>query len=468
MDSRTKLSPTLLSLISEYERYQTDKRPLYLTEKEYHQIIAFYEDDNELESAIDVIDRAMHRYPYRPDFLNVKARILIKLGKMSEAMGIIQQTEIVAPYQIENQLLKVNILIHENRLDEASSLIEDLKGYSSKADLGYVFIAEAFFYESTGEHGAMFQSLKQALILNPTNEEALQLMNACMAHSKNYEEAILIHKVVIDNHPYTPMAWFNLGHALACVGEYELAIDCLEYSFIIDPQFEQGYYDCAEYCIEFKKYDQALDIYIEALNVFGKEFDLLMSVAQCQFSLGMIDRAKRSLFEAIEMDAYNDEAYSLLAKCYLDNQDWHSVVKIINKAIYLENSNEEYYHILAVALDRQGKIEKAKTYYRKAAETGSEQELYWEDFLLFLFKNGQYVEALDVAIRADEFTFSDRLQYLKAAAYLVNGEKKEAFELLENALEDSFEAHHVIFELPERISNDKTVQSVITYFSNQE
>jgi tetratricopeptide (TPR) repeat protein len=466
MDSRIKLSPRLLSLISDYEQLVDQGKNVYLDDKEYHKIISYYEDELELDRALDTIEKAINQYAYRSDFLNLKTRMLIKKGLLEDALVTIEGAELVAPHDVELQLLKTNIFILQKRYDESINLLEELKTYCNKSDLQDVYVTEAFFYESIQEHDQMFESLKQALIINPNNDEALRLMTDSVDHSKNYEESILLHKIIVDNHPYNYLAWYNLGSAYGCVGEYQKAIDALEYSFIINPEFEQGYIDCAEYCCELKQHEVALEIYTEALEVFGPEFDMLINTAQCQYSLGLIDQAKRSLFEAIEIDSYSDEAFFLLAKCYIKNQDYHSAVKVLRKAISIENTVEEYYHLLGMAYHNLGIMDKASFYYKRAAEKGFEISSYWEDYILFLIDQKDYDKAHKMALKADNFTFSYKLMYINACTYILNDEIEKGLKLLEEALQDAFNDHTVIFSLPKEISENKDILSIITYYKN--
>lgn len=464
MDSRIKLSPTLLSLISEYELLIDQGSNIYLDDKEYHEIISYYEDELELDRALDTIEKAIKQYAYRSDFRNLKTRMLIKKGQLEDALSSIEAAELISPYEVELQLLKANVYILQKKYDEAIFLLDEIKTYCNKSDLQDVFVTEGFFYESIQEFDQMFQCLKQALIINPNNEEALLLMNESVDQSKHYEESILLHKIIVDKHPYNHLGWYNLGSAYGCVGEYQKAIDALEYSFIINPQFEAGYTDCAEYCCELKKFDQALNIYSEALEIFGPEFDLLMNIANCQYATKDIDNAKRSLFEAIEIDPYSDEALYLLAKCYIQNKDYIGAVKILKKAIAIENNVEEYFHALGQAYHKLDKFDKANYYYNRAAENGFEISTYWEDYILFLIERREFVKAMEIADKADKYTFSYKLLYLYAIVNIYNDDKSKGFDLLEEALTESYAEHVVLKMLPKEIADNPQVLSIIEYF----
>jgi tetratricopeptide (TPR) repeat protein len=391
---------------------------------------------------------------------------LLKKGFIEQAAEMVERAELVSPQELEIQFLKARIYIHQRQFNEAILLIDDLKAIATHSDLEDIYLVEAFFYENVQEFDLMFQCVKKALIINPNSEEALYAMNAAVEQSKNYEESILLHKVIVDNHPYNHLAWFNLGHSYASVGEYEKAIDALEYVYIISPQFEQAYLDCAQYCCELQQYDKALEIYEEALGIFGAEFDLLLSIAHCQYAIFEIDKAKRTLFEAIEMDSYSDEAYFLLAKCYMHNRDWNSAVKVLHKAISIECEVEEYFHALGMSFQQIDDNKRALYYLRKAAIKGCEQAVYWEDYVSFLVNQGDYKDAINALEDADRYTFSYRLQYLEAACFIGLGDIKKGLTSLEEALQESYEDHDILIKSPPAISENKEVMSIIAYYKN--
>lgn len=451
-------------MIEEFEQSQEEGRNIYLNDKEYQEIIQYYDEEGEFESALEVIESAIKQFSYRSDFLCLKGRLLIKKGKFDEAQDVIRRAELISPNDFELKLLRINILLYQKNYSDAISIIDDLKSVATDSEMEDVMIAEAFFYESIQEFELMFQSLKSSLIINPANEEALSMMNTAVERSRNFEESILIHKLIVDNHPYNYLAWYNLGHAYSSVNEYEKAVDALEYSFIINPTFQNGYYDCADMYFEQQNFEKALEIYYEAEQIFGPDFDLLMNKSRCEYALGLVDKAKRSLFEAIEMDSYSDEAYFILAKCYMENKDWNSAIKVLKKAVSLDSDIEDYYHALAICFREKMDLAKAKLYYKKAAYKGREQSTYWEDYISYLICLNALDEARLALQKADKYTFSYKLQYLEASIEVASGKIKEGLELLGDALDEAFDDHNILNSLPAAIYDNKEVKSIITYY----
>src|SRR5690606_22624009 len=136
-------------------------------------------------------------------------------------------------------------------------------------DLVDIALCEAYLYEKQKQYEKMFEALKEALRIDPSNEEALEKIWWSVENCKMYDESIVFHKELLDRDAYSYLAWFNLGQGHSCNGDYEEAIEAMEYSFLINPDFELGYLECAETCIQIGKYEQALRIYRELIDNFG-------------------------------------------------------------------------------------------------------------------------------------------------------------------------------------------------------
>lgn len=100
------------------------------------------------------------------------------------------------------------------------------------------------------EYEGMYQALRSALEWRPGHPEALEeRFGIAVEITRKYKESIVFHQALVDDHPYTALAWFNLGQALAYEAAYEDALEALEYAFLIDPAFEMAYREYIELCL---------------------------------------------------------------------------------------------------------------------------------------------------------------------------------------------------------------------------
>ncbi|HEX5624958.1 MAG TPA: tetratricopeptide repeat protein, partial [Saprospiraceae bacterium] len=317
MPKRTKPDYILSRLITEFEEQGSILTKDHWEEKSYIRLIQHYEKHCQFDKALEVTDLALRLYKYKPDFHLIQAKLLITSQKPLAAISVLEHAYTLAPFDQEIPLLKAKAYAISQQFDQSLRIISDLKCALLKADLTEILLVEAFIYETMKDFNKMFDTLRDALILNPNNHEALEQIWVSVEFSKKYEESVRLHQEIIDKNPYSYLAWYNLGHAYSCLGEYDKAVEALEYSFLINPHFEQGYLDCAELCLQISQHEKALRCYQEANDMFGPDAELIVYIAECLIKLERFKEAKLKLQKAVYHDPYNEEIFFYLGECYV-------------------------------------------------------------------------------------------------------------------------------------------------------
>lgn len=467
MEQRTKRDSALISLVSQFEANFENGNVEYLNEKSFFQLIKYYEDDREYDKALDVAKLALEQYRYRSDFYISLCRLYLKLNKIDKCLRNLEIAESIAPYENEIIILKVRALALTGEYDLAFTELDSLKTVSLKGDLVEVYLCEAEIYAEMSCHEQMFDSLKEALDLEPTNLEALERFWIATELSKRYIECADYMTYLIDKNPYNYFAWYNLGHALSFSGEYEKAIDAIEYSFIINPDFEEGYMECADLCCQVKDFGKALNVYTEAMEYFGEDNDLLINISECQMYLNKTSECKNNLYKAVKQDPYNDEIYFYLAECFSKEEKWYSAINAYHKAIEIEDGCGEYYLGLARAYVAVEDYNKATINFHLSVSDGPEQTHFWREFASFLLKLGLYHESLQILDEAEEYTFGADLLYCRAMVNFFLKNKKRGLKILEEALVEDFSLHTIIYKLAPELEVDKEISSMIQYFAGE-
>lgn len=464
MEPRTKRNLAIIKLVAEFEMRLEEGALNFVKEDSYNQLIHYYTNELQVDKALEVADLAISQYSYRSEFYISKAKLLIQINSLDEALSILEKAENIAPYELDISLLKSKIYAYSGLISESINILTELKTYSTDSDLSDVFLYESFIHEVSQDFPEMYNSLKQSLDFNNTNHEALERIWLAIELTKKYNDGANFHKHLIDNNAYNHLAWYNLGNAHACLGDYDKAIESLEYAIIIQSDFEYAYLDCADFCVQIQWYKKALDIYKDYIKVFGLNEDVLLNLAECHFELNQLDKAKFHLQKAIKTDPYNDEVYYKLAKCYSKEGNWHLAINAYHKAIAIEDSLEEYYFGLAESYFALGTYDKADFFFNKATILGPEDTMYWKSYAAFLIKIGKAKKALKVLAKAEEITFGADLLFCKGTALIKLGKRKEAYEIFEEAVLEDYFGHNIIFEIEPELSLDAELQSLIKYF----
>lgn len=467
MEHRTKRDAALVQLVSHFESSYEKGRVDFLREETINQLLSYYELGGQLDKAIEVVNIALDQYKYRSDFYITKARLLLHTKRVDECIEVLDVVQYIAPYETDIQILRARALATGDRFTEALDLLASIKAGAFVGDLVDIYICESHIYEVMKQFDSMYRSLLNAVEIDPLNPTVLSRLWVSIDLSRTYAESITLHHRLLDQNPYSYLAWYNLGHAYACVQEYDKAIDAMEYSFIIQPEFENGYIDCADICFSVGKYERALNIYEDAVEVFGEDSELLVYTAECQIILGRIADAKKCLFTAIKYDNYNDEAYYHLGQCYYKEEKWYSAINAFHKAVEIEDGTENYYLGLAKAFVAVEDYDKANYNFQLATETAPEVFIYWYEFATFLLRMRRYNDALDLLDLADDHTYAAELLYCRAMVHFFLKEKEEGLALLEEALTENFDIHPLIFEIAPEIEINQEIQSMLYYFSQE-
>ncbi len=466
MENKIKRDSALINLVSEFEFKFEQGEVGYLDEKVYLQLLEYYEDEYLFDKALEVVDYAIEQYKYRSEFYIIKARLLLCKTKVKDCLALLDIAENISPFEREISVIRARAHAINKDFTAAHNILDDLKLGATKSDSVDILIAESFIYEHMKDYNAMYDTLSNAVLIDSKNEEAMERIWISAELSRRYEDSVKLHLTIIDKDPYNYQAWYNLGHGYNCIWEYEKAIDALEYSFIINPEFESGYLDCADTCLQIRNYEKALEIYIEANNKFGPNNELMVNIAHCYIYLKRIGIAKQWLLKAIKLDGFNDEAYFLLGECYSRDQVWYNAINAYHKAIELENRREEYYLGLAKAYLAVEDYNKATVNFQMATQTGPEDTLYWKEYICFLIKMGLHDEAIQVLDEAEDHTYGPDLLYCRAVTEYFLKNKAECLELLEEALVEDYDQHTLIFEIAPELKLDKDINSMIKYFAD--
>jgi len=467
MNQNTTTNPLLKNLVSDFESVISNGSEGYFDEKEYHSLISYYEKASMYEKALEVLSLALQQFEFRSEFYLAKAKLLLNIGQLEQSYKYLDKAENVAPFEVEIKILRAKVLAEDDRNVEALNLLDTIKSGCLSADLAEICISESYIFEKMKQFDLMFSSLSEALEIDASNTEALDRIWLSAELSRGYLKSITLHKRILDKDPYNYLAWYNLGHAYSSIGEYEEAIISLEYSFIINGDFKNGYLDCADLCFQLKKYEKSLEYYKDAQELFGPDTELNLFIAECHLKLEQTKEAKSNLFSALKVDPYNEDLYYNLAECYSKEKSWYKAINAYHKAISIDDNREEYYLGLALAYAAIDNDEKAIINFKKSTMTGMEQPEYWLAFCSYLIRKGMISDALMILNESEDFTYSAGLLYCRAACSFIENNTVEGLTILEEALLEDFFQLDILYTINPEFKINTQIQAIIRYYASE-
>ncbi|MEM1323993.1 MAG: tetratricopeptide repeat protein [Bacteroidota bacterium] len=456
----------LHDLVFQYEVMSQKGKVLKLEETAFLQLIDFYEEKQSPEKALQIVEFGLAQHQLSSDLHIRMARLQLQNQKIELALEFLDRAESFGHHQKELKFLRAKALTMTQNYHEALSLLYEIKQlhYVTKEELSDIHFQEATVYEKQELFDQMFYALKQALLENPANQRAMERMWISVELSRKHEESIYFHRALLDDDPYAYQAWFNLGHAYYSMNKYEKAIEAFEYAFVINDKFELAYRDYAEVCFELKRFDKALKCYLEALEHFDSDPDILAKVGECYEYLGNVAKAKIYFFRALNMDPRSDEVYFHIGECYAAENHLESALHFYKQAIKIDDRREDYLSSLANTYYRLGRPDKALPLFRKAIEIAPEQTSYWTEYAGYLLEMGRVYEAIELMEDAEINSIGAEIQYCKAVCHFKLGQRVQALNCTGEGLMENFAAHKLLFELAPELQADKDVKAIIRYY----
>lgn len=452
------------ALVLQYESSAKNGKTLFFDENSFLQLIDFYQHEEQLEKAIEVANQAIERYLFSTDFYLRKAELLIDAGKEKAALQTLDQTESFAPGQLDIVLLKAEALTYMDQGSEALELLWEAVPIADKSELGNLYLVESLVYEFNQDYEKMFNVLKHAALLDPKNDEILERIWVAVELSRKYKQSITLHKKVINKHPYSYMAWYNLGHAYAYLGNYKDAIEAYEYAFIINEKFEPALRDCADLCFETGYFKKAIKYYLELFNDAEVDSDLFQRVGECYQQLGNFHTAAQYFRKAINRDPLNDEGYYHLGECYAYHSRWKEATRYYEKALEIEDQREEYFSALGVAKSELGEYELAEDMFRRSVEIAPEEGKYWLEYASFLIGYDRAEDALSLLVVAEITADTAQMQFAQVACLFNLGRRKEACRMLWHVMEEGGEHYNIMFDLLPELEHDVEIHTILSSY----
>ncbi len=414
------------------------------------------------------------------------------LAKKAVQLGLEQH-----PSSIQLKLMKVEILVFEDQLQEANKMLKSIEAVEPHND--EVFIQKALILSKKKQHVEAISILKQSLqyIDDPADiwsmmgmeylylddfenarlnfakcidvdyEDYSSLYNIvyCFDMQENHEDAIKFLNSYVDKNPYCEIAWHQLGKQYSELGMYKEALTSFDYSVLIDESFIGGYLEKAKALEELNQYEEAVKNYLITLELDDPTAFAYKRIGECYEKLDNVHTAIHFYKKAVHEDPLLDKGWMLLTNaCYKEN-DFQKALYYIKKAIEIDEGNAFYWR-------RCGDINLKLNFYEEAVkafytciELGDQEiEIYTAlaDILLFL---GEFNDALKIVIKAKKIyrEFAE-IEYRLCGLFMILDKEEYSLTHLKNALAIDYEYHSIIKELYPTVFDNKRIQGILSSY----
>ena len=290
-------------------------------------------------------------------------------------------------------------------------------------------------YDDYEEFDKVFDCLKLILEDDPTNEEALYKICFWTDFTGRNEESILLHTQIIDEYPYSELAWFNLGAAYQGLKLYEKAIDSYLYAVTIDEKFDYAYRNMGDAYLRLRKFKEAIDVLERVLELSRPEDVIYEAIGHCYHKLGNYAQARFHYKKASHLNPDDSKLFYKMALTYINEDQWESAVKHLENALRIQKLSPEYNLAMGECKMNLNQFKEAIQYFGHVVRSRPKSVSGWEALIRCLFKAEFYDEAMEQCIAALKITEGKTLFifYLSASLFALK-KTKEAMLQLEKAM----------------------------------
>ena len=218
--------------------------------------------------------------------------------------------------------------------------------------------------------------------------------------------------------------------------EYNLAINALDYSILIDDFFSAAYYEKARILELLFRFEEAAETYHATFEFDGTSGYAYYKMGICYLQLHKEKKAESHFYKAIKEDPDLEEAYYELALMKDEAKEWDEAVFLINKAVELDFENWKYQQVSALIHQRAGKLDEAKIIYSDLIKSGYFESDTFIQYSELLNDLCEFEEALDVLAEGiKKLPSAASLYFHLAGFFFIQGKEMEGAIQLRDALD---------------------------------
>ncbi|KMK76426.1 tetratricopeptide repeat protein [Alkalihalobacillus pseudalcaliphilus] len=364
------------------------------THDQLYSIAEIYYELGHLKEAKEILEELMVLYPDEGAVLIQLAEILIDLDEEDEAIELLLEIKDHDPIFLQAQLLLAD-LYQMQALDEVAEQ-KLLMAAKQAPEEVIVSFGLGDFYLGRGDYQKSIPYLKKALHQKSELPEEVRIeLKLAEAYSAGgqFEEALHYYKEGLKDY-FEPHALFGYGFTAYQVGDMVLAIEQLEALKALDPDFTSLYPYLAKAFEAENRLDEAMDALRAGMTVDDYNDQLYLLAGKLSFKQQDPQQGIDYLRQAIAINPSNLEATQTLAAYLKSEQQYEELLELLDHIDDLgEGGDPLLTWYKANAFHQEEQFELANQNYQEVISHFQEDPDFLEDFIQFLFENGERKKA---------------------------------------------------------------------------
>ncbi len=452
--------------LSRFESMLKTNKVFFFDSEEFEEIILHYLDIGKTTLAKKALKLALDQHPRSTGLKLVQVEMLIFEDKLDQAEKMLNDLYAIEPQNEEIYIQKANIYSKRDQHEKAVELLKTALQYTDDFADVYNLIGMEYLFMDQLELAK--ENFISCLEEDFEDQSALYNVVYCFEFLDQSQAAIDYLMNYIEQNPYSEIAWHQVGRLNYGLKKYEEALYAFDYATLIDEAFLGAFMEQAKTLERLKRYDEAIECYTRTIELDDPTSYALLRIGKCHEKLGHKKLALEFFTKTVHEDPLLDKGWIAITDFYVRQKNFQKALHYANKALHIDNQNRFYWKRYAAINKELNFFEEAEFGYRKAVEFGDYQLdtwLFWVDLLQFL---GEFDSAITTLLQAAEyFPEAFEIEYRLAGLYYMLLETEKGQFHLSNGLRLSFKNHTLIQELFPVVWLQKKVQNQIKKYPTQ-
>ncbi|MBS1510415.1 MAG: tetratricopeptide repeat protein [Bacteroidetes bacterium] len=456
------------ALLQQYENLKSGLANSFLEEESFERLIEYFDENEQLAEALEVSAYAISQYPYSSSLLLHKADLLIALRHYREALQVCDQAALLDSREADLYILKTDAYLALDQQEKAAAVLESVIGDFDGEEKIELLFELADVYDDYEIFDKVFDCLKLILEQEPGNEEALHKICFWTDFTGRNEEGIRLHQKIIDELPFSELAWFNLAAAYQGLKLYEKAIDAYQYAVAIDDKFDYAWRNMGDAYLRLRKYKDAIEVLQKVLELASPEDVIYEAIGHCYDKMGHFAQARFNYKKASHLNQGDSQLHYKIACTYMNESNWNSAVKSMETALQMHKMQPEYNLAIGQCYMEMGRYDEAISCFGNVVRVRPKNVSGWVELLKCLYRSSLFEEALDYAGMAFEQTEGKTIfLFYKSIILFAMGQSKEAVLYLEHGMQQNPRLIRKVIDINPALLQNQQVVDVIARFKKR-
>lgn len=354
-------------LVQKYEEALELGKSIYLDADEFSELAEYFDSQDDIETAREVIDSGLAIHPESASLLLRKAKFAVYDAEYAKALRLLNSS---TSYDFELYLVKIECFLQLGLPAEAYELTKDILENEDSdldnalAELGFLYVEADYFDEA-------ILYFNKSLEYKADNLDVLSDLAYAYEMLGDYNTAIEVSNKILDSDPYSYEAWLNLGKLYSLKDEFGKAVDAFDFALTINDA-DESILKLKAHCLSLSnRVEEAIEIFNTLLTNNSEDTSIYFLLAECYQSLEMFDEALEYLNKYEILEGITVELISKKVQIFLQKGDIDGAFNIVKNEL---KGNPESVYLNMIA----GEVKLKQNLYDEA-----------ESYLLSIFDDNQ-------------------------------------------------------------------------------